>query len=817
MVHVSIVDASGAETVIAEQDKKGFEILSCKSTVGLDTVSSAEITLSATNKMRNLVKGKNPTVAIYENDRRVFIGSVASPITEDIFGNVKITLDGALSWLADICKAPFRVESSENMSVSTYLTRIINQYNEGARADRQIALGGVTVDGIVAVVHSDQYTPTLDLVREIRETFGGYLLEICGREGDKPRIDYIAEPTIKNPHPLLFGVNLKTLDETVTFDGYASRVCATTRDGLTYTATDSDAEQVWGRVDYPLSSDAENATDLQAEAEAELAARSTPLQNIEAQSADADAQYLPGQIVDVVDTRTNLTVETYVLAVESDHLSGVRTITAGRTKIADFTTATSHGERKAEKKSNTIQSNEDWRWVQDRIRQEGVSTLPLSLNTSYCAMLKKSSGAYVWDKSVYMPRAIYSWSRKILNIIANFKMTAAVNAVSDNYITVLTGLPTIFSAMKLYGVFNVQKPDGTAFVLNGRYTTEHFTQIADEGSLPSSAANGECVYVKSTCEYWTRVSGEWVRRYTPCGVLQIVYVDFMQGSAFSLASGDIVTVSPQPISMATKYGAHVFPKVQAKDVQRVSAWIKANRGTYDYSNNGIWRRQLASEQTDGLGATDCSGMINQAFRYGAGLSVPDGTKVMCGYGKIVTFAKAGEELDTSLLHEGDICGWINPSTDGRIGACHHVAIVVRGTNDDANDNKLRLWHQTTSFGCYEHQKRDNEQKDDAVIPSFQSYIHTSLVTPTRTVGGVTEANDIVFGPQPCASQPYGSGQMSVYRATGNVYSDANYRDWEARIIVRWMDDADDLKKVVATVNEDDTGGEDDDDAGLGSE
>ena len=93
------------------------------------------------------------------------------------------------------------------------------------------------------------------------------------------------------------------------------------------------------------------------------------------------------------------------------------------------------------------------------------------------------------------------------------------------------------------------------------------------------------------------------------------------------------------------------------------------------------------------------------------------------------------------------------------------------------------------------------QKDDDVIQSYQQYIHQSVVTPLRPEkdengdvvvdsGGNTvyEDNFIVFGPQPvCAA---------ASRTTGDTYSDANFSLSQARIVVRWREDSDNLRHAV---------------------
>lgn len=457
-----------------------------------------------------------------------------------------------------------------------------------------------------------------------------------------------------------------------------------------------------------------------------------------------------------------------------------------------------------------------WDKIQDRIRQEGVSTLPLDADGDNCDILKGSEDP--WEYSEYFPKAIYSWSRKLINISATLKMKKAVSSTNDDFVTILKGLPTILSHLNMYNVIEVHPTSGQSFTLDGYYTTEGFYDVYKESALASANSGYDpssydpddpttfptyfTAFTRETAQHWTfdPTDGTWSRRYTPSGVLQINFVTkkTKNTAAFNIGIGDIITISTQPYSLATKAGAHIFPRIYPEDIQRVSEWIKNHRGKYDYTNNGRWRRTLAGETIynypdTGYGATDCSGMIYQAFRYGAGKSVPDGTKVMCGYGRVVTLARAGEELDVSLLREGDIVGWITAVASSRLGACHHVGIVVKGMPGDDSDTKLRIWHQTTTFNCYTQMKEDGDTKADHVIASYQPFIHNSVVS---YVAGDSPVAEIVYGPQPVASQPIDASdptKFSVSRNTGDPYTDANYNMGDARIVVRWLDDSDDLR------------------------
>ena len=171
--------------------------------------------------------------------------------------------------------------------------------------------------------------------------------------------------------------------------------------------------------------------------------------------------------------------------------------------------------------------------------------------------------------------------------------------------------------------------------------------------------------------------------------------------------------------------------------------------------------------------------------------------------------------NTSLLEEGDIVGFIEAEASPRVANCHHVAIVVRGMPDDPNDDTLRLWHQTTTFCCYNGEKQPWMQKNDDVIQSYQQFIQQSIVTPQRlqkdaqghVIPDTYEDNMIVFGPQPCCA--------AASRSNGIVYTDANYSLSNARIVVRWKDDSQVLRDAPVIDDDDPLGGDygtDDDDS-----
>lgn len=436
---------------------------------------------------------------------------------------------------------------------------------------------------------------------------------------------------------------------------------------------------------------------------------------------------------------------------------------------------------------------ESARGIQQRVRSEGTSNLPLQFADGFTKIIKKSTKT-VPSTTIFAPRAIFSWDRKDMTILAamEFDFDSDNPLYSDSegydsyivkprdYPVILRGLPTIFSNIMIYNELMLVDDQGGIQYLPARYASENFSQVSDPYHMPASPSVGDSVYIKSTGEWMVYYSTGWKHEYKPCGVLQMAVPLWYlpDGDGVEITEHHTLYMAGRPLRLLSVYGATVFPRITQTDNERACAWIREHRGVFDYSNNSITRRTPPNP----YGATDCSGMVHMAYRLGAGKFVPDGTKTMCGYGKIVDFLPAGMPLDMSKLQEGDIVGYIFAETEGRIWACHHVAIAVRGFADDPNDTTLRLWHESTGYGCYAAQGDPIDQP----IPSYEQYVHDGKV----------------YGPQPVAG---------TYRASGKTYTDGTYRmTTDARIVVRWSEDSDALRRpgnIADLLNDFETGGE----------
>jgi len=291
MVVVNLITASGTTTIAAQGDPTmPISAASVKQT--LNEVSSASLEFPAANKAARSVTGTNrPVIEILDDASRVFYGAVVS-VETDIWGNTTFECDGALSFLSDVVKAPFKVS---NKTHAEYIRAIIDQYNtamiDAGTVERAVWFGGVVgFSGNVDIKHSDEYVDTLSLLSECVEKYGGYIVENFGGGTVSPSAGWIATPIADSGKIVEFGVNELTLTNQLDFTDYASRVYAL-GNGATIPngyVVNNDAEAAWGRRDCAIKTQAEDTATLAAEANAVLAERSVPFKSIEITALDLE-------------------------------------------------------------------------------------------------------------------------------------------------------------------------------------------------------------------------------------------------------------------------------------------------------------------------------------------------------------------------------------------------------------------------------------------------------------------------------------------------------------------------------------------------
>lgn len=123
-----------------------------------------------TNEQYNNIKLMTSTIEVFK-DRKIFWRG--RPLSVDIGFDrtMNVTCEGALSFLNDTVYPP----DSCKLRISLFLDKVIANHNEKCNENRQVHVGSVTMDD-VEIEYNGSYTNTMEVVRDLVETYGGYLV-----------------------------------------------------------------------------------------------------------------------------------------------------------------------------------------------------------------------------------------------------------------------------------------------------------------------------------------------------------------------------------------------------------------------------------------------------------------------------------------------------------------------------------------------------------------------------------------------------------------------------------------------------------------
>lgn len=161
------------------------------------------------------VKKLKPTITVMNGDR---IMSKSRALDDDIgWENGKhIITEGPLAWLNDSIQRPFSFPvDPAHATPADYFTFLIQRHNEQEPADRQFAVGTITVtDPNGYIARSDtEYSKTWKLLKEgLLDTVGGYI--VPRYSGDIIYLDYLADFDVQANQPVQFGLNMLSLKTT---------------------------------------------------------------------------------------------------------------------------------------------------------------------------------------------------------------------------------------------------------------------------------------------------------------------------------------------------------------------------------------------------------------------------------------------------------------------------------------------------------------------------------------------------------------------------------------------------------------------------
>lgn len=240
----------------------GREIISGSLTEEINSVSSLEFTLPPSNDMASRVYPHTSVIKLESDGVEIFRGT-ASSVSKNFRGDTVVSCDGMIALMADVIKEPFTVSSR---GIESYITAIVQNYNDGVAANKQIKIGQVVgFEGqTFSVSHSNECKNIFELLKELRSEKGGYIW--VSYIGGDVRINYTKSIGKENRQQISFGSNLVNIEGQLEVGTLVTRVWPLGNDGLTIESVNDgkaylqneEVELRYGRIDKTIQVDSDD-------------------------------------------------------------------------------------------------------------------------------------------------------------------------------------------------------------------------------------------------------------------------------------------------------------------------------------------------------------------------------------------------------------------------------------------------------------------------------------------------------------------------------------------------------------------------------
>lgn len=240
----------------------GREIISGSLTEEINSVASLEFTLPPSNNMASRVYPHTSVIKLESDGVEIFRGT-ASSVIKNFRGDTVVSCDGMIALMADIIKEPFFVSSRE---IESYITALVQNYNDGVAADKQIKVGSVAgFEGqTFSISHSNECKNIFELLKELRSEKGGYIWS--SYIGGDVCINYTKSIGKENRQQIAFGSNLVNIEDQLEVGTLVTRVWPLGNDGLTIKSVNDgkaylqneEVELHYGRVDKTIQVDSDD-------------------------------------------------------------------------------------------------------------------------------------------------------------------------------------------------------------------------------------------------------------------------------------------------------------------------------------------------------------------------------------------------------------------------------------------------------------------------------------------------------------------------------------------------------------------------------
>lgn len=250
------------ELLFSTTQINGREIISGSLTEEINSVSSLEFTLPPSNDMASRVYPHTSVIKLESDGVEIFRGT-ASSVSKNFRGDTVVSCDGMIALMADIIKEPFFVSSRE---IESYITALVQNYNDGVAADKQIKVGSVAgFEGqTFSVSHSNECKNIFELLKELRSEKGGYIW--ASYIGGDVCINYTKTIGKENRQQIAFGSNLVNIEDQLEVGTLVTRVWPLGNDGITIESVNGgkaylqneEVELRYGRVDKTIQVDSDD-------------------------------------------------------------------------------------------------------------------------------------------------------------------------------------------------------------------------------------------------------------------------------------------------------------------------------------------------------------------------------------------------------------------------------------------------------------------------------------------------------------------------------------------------------------------------------
>ena len=136
----------------------------------INSAGSFTFGIPYTNHQYNNLKLRTSTIEVFRDGKIFWRGR---PLTANISFNrtMNITCEGALAFLNDTVYPP----DACKLRLSLFLDKVIANHNEKCNENRKVHIGSVTMDD-VEIQYNGSYTNTMELIRSLHDTYGGYII-----------------------------------------------------------------------------------------------------------------------------------------------------------------------------------------------------------------------------------------------------------------------------------------------------------------------------------------------------------------------------------------------------------------------------------------------------------------------------------------------------------------------------------------------------------------------------------------------------------------------------------------------------------------